>query len=72
MISSSLADISVDFNAFDHFPSMRYIATDRPWLKLYGIRVQPVPPFTSLICKPDPALIHRCLPDELLFEVMII
>ncbi|XP_062183783.1 F-box protein 7-like isoform X3 [Phragmites australis] len=72
-MTSSHADISVDigpdFNAFDLLPSMRYIATDRPWLKLYGIRVQPVLPFRSLSRKPDPALIHRCLPDELLFEI---
>ena len=129
MIMSSPADVSVDirsdFNSFDHFPSMRYIATDRPWLskytwsshlnwsielavclsfsmlteqwplnisffcaterlttlyllvsnsltELYGIRVQPMPPFRSLSCKPDPALIHHCLPDELLLEVMVI
>jgi len=38
---------------------------------LYGVHVRPVPPFGSTSRKPhfDPALIHRCLPDELLFEV---
>ena len=39
---------------------------------LYGINVRPVAPFGSVSRKPyvDPALIHRCLPDELLYEVM--
>lgn len=33
--------------------------------------MRPVAPFGSTSSKPhyDPALIHRCLPDELLFEV---
>nr|AGT16069.1 hypothetical protein SHCRBa_185_O22_F_100 [Saccharum hybrid cultivar R570] len=70
MASSDISvDIRPDINSFDHFLSMRYIATDRPWLKLYGIRVQPVPPFSSLSYKPDPALIHHCLPDELMLEI---
>ncbi|XP_057973989.1 F-box protein 7 isoform X2 [Malania oleifera] len=45
--------------------------TKRPWLDLYGVRIRPVAPFGSTSSKPfvDPALIHRCLPDELLFEV---
>lgn len=40
---------------------------------LYGVNVRPVAPFGSASSKPfvDPALIHRCLPDELLFEVLI-
>nr|CAB3487064.1 unnamed protein product [Digitaria exilis] len=42
MIMSSHADISVDirpdFNSFDNFLSMQYIATDRPWLSLYVSR----------------------------------
>lgn len=40
---------------------------------LYGIRVRPVAAFGSVSSKDlvDPALIHRCLPDELLFEVII-
>ncbi|EOA39114.1 hypothetical protein CARUB_v10011906mg [Capsella rubella] len=38
---------------------------------LYGVHVRPVSPFGSTSRKPhyDPALIHRVLPDELLFEV---
>jgi F-box protein 9 len=43
MIMSSPADISVDirpdFNSLDHFPSMRYIATDRPWLSKYNTKL---------------------------------
>lgn len=50
---------------------LQYLDTHRPWLSLYGTRVRPVPAFGSLSNKPvsDPALIHRILPDELLFEV---
>lgn len=38
---------------------------------LYGVNVRPVAPFGSASRRPyvDPALIHRSLPDELLFEV---
>ena len=38
---------------------------------LYGVHVRPVAPFGSTSSKPqfDPALIHRSLPDELLFDV---
>lgn len=38
---------------------------------LYGINVRPVAPFGSTSRKAyvDPALLHRYLPDELLFEV---
>lgn len=38
---------------------------------LYGINVRPVAPFGSTSRKAyvDPALLHRHLPDELLFEV---
>ncbi|KAI3442707.1 F-box domain-containing protein [Psidium guajava] len=51
--------------------SVQYLVTQRPWLDLYGINVRPVAPFGSVSRKPyvDPALIHRCLPDELLHEV---
>ncbi|KAH0452011.1 hypothetical protein IEQ34_019310 [Dendrobium chrysotoxum] len=51
--------------------TMQFMGTERPWLNLYGNRVRPVAPFGSASSKPfdDPALIHRCLPDELLFEV---
>ncbi|XP_068663203.1 F-box protein 7 isoform X2 [Aristolochia californica] len=48
-----------------------FLETQRPWLDLYGVRLRPVPHFGSLSSRHvvDPALIHRCLPDELLFEV---
>ncbi|BAS89265.1 Os04g0431200 [Oryza sativa Japonica Group] len=70
MASSDVSvDVRPEFNSFDHLRSIRYIATDRPWLTLYGIRVQPVTPFSSLSSRPDLALIHQCLPDELLFEI---
>ncbi|KAF3446993.1 hypothetical protein FNV43_RR12173 [Rhamnella rubrinervis] len=51
--------------------TVQYLVTKRPWLDLYGINVRPVAPVGSASRKPfvDPALIHRCLPDELLFEV---
>ncbi|KAK6938402.1 F-box protein Hrt3/FBXO9, C-terminal, partial [Dillenia turbinata] len=51
--------------------SVQFFVTQRPWLDLYGKRVKPVAAFGSTSNKPyvDPALIHRCLPDELLFEV---
>ncbi|KAE8649625.1 F-box protein 7 [Cucumis sativus] len=51
--------------------AVQYFVTKRPWLDLYGVNVRPVAPFGSSSRQPfvDPALIHRCLPDELLFEV---
>nr|CAD1824568.1 unnamed protein product [Ananas comosus var. bracteatus] len=56
---------------FSRSQTTKTLATERPWLNLYGVRVRPVAPFESLSGKRfvDPALIHRCLPDELLFEV---
>ncbi|KAL5704391.1 F-box protein 7 [Ranunculus cassubicifolius] len=49
----------------------RFFMTERPWLDLYGIHVKPVAPFGSASSKPyyDSAPLHRCLPDELLFEI---
>ncbi|CAL0319415.1 unnamed protein product [Lupinus luteus] len=49
-----------------------FFVTRRPWLDLYGVNVRPVAPFGSVSRKPyvDSALIHRSLPDELLFEVI--
>ncbi|CAM8979068.1 unnamed protein product [Rhodiola kirilowii] len=51
--------------------SMQFLFTNRPWLDLYGVHVKPVAAFGSASSRIvfDPALIHRCLPDELLFEV---
>ncbi|CAN6439267.1 unnamed protein product [Victoria cruziana] len=50
-----------------------FLETERPWLSLYGVRVRPVPPFGSVSSRPyiDPALLHRCLPDELLHEIFM-
>ncbi|KAJ8615323.1 hypothetical protein MRB53_034695 [Persea americana] len=54
-----------------HFGTLQFMGTQRPWLDLYGVRLQPIPYFGSASSKTfvDPALIHRCLPDELLYEV---
>ncbi|XP_058088948.1 F-box protein 7 isoform X2 [Magnolia sinica] len=54
-----------------HFRTSQFTGTQRPWLDLYGVRLRAVPYFGSASSRPfvDPALIHRCLPDELLFEV---
>ncbi|KAL3678700.1 hypothetical protein R1sor_021656 [Riccia sorocarpa] len=48
-----------------------YLETKRPWMSLYGTRIRPVPPVGSLSRVPvnDPSLLHRTLPDELLYEV---
>ncbi|XP_031489108.1 F-box protein 7 [Nymphaea colorata] len=50
-----------------------FLDTERPWLSLYGIRVRPIPPFGSASSRPfiDSALLHRCLPDELLHEIFM-
>ncbi|VFQ97860.1 unnamed protein product [Cuscuta campestris] len=49
----------------------QYLVKQRPWLDLYGVHIRPVTPFGNAIHKPsiDTALIHRCLPDELFFEI---
>eukprot|EP00262_Sarcandra_glabra_P006980 TRINITY_DN19549_c0_g1_i1.p1 TRINITY_DN19549_c0_g1~~TRINITY_DN19549_c0_g1_i1.p1 ORF type:complete len:328 (+),score=34.80 TRINITY_DN19549_c0_g1_i1:168-1151(+) len=54
-----------------HLRAMQFMGTERRWLNLYGVRVRPVPPFGSASSRSfvDPALIHRCLPDELFYEV---
>ncbi|CAL8997121.1 unnamed protein product [Prunus brigantina] len=51
--------------------TVQYYITKRPWLDLYGINVRPVAPVgsTSRKVHVDPALLHRTLPDELLYEV---
>ncbi|KAJ6920058.1 hypothetical protein NC651_013853 [Populus alba x Populus x berolinensis] len=51
--------------------TVQYLVAQRPWLDLYGVNVRPVAPYgsASRMVNVDPALIHRCLPDELLFEV---
>ncbi|CAH9064266.1 unnamed protein product [Cuscuta epithymum] len=49
----------------------QFFVTPRPWLDLYGVNVRPVTPFGNAIHNSfiDNALIHRSLPDELLFEI---
>ncbi|GAB4844170.1 F-box protein 7 [Ancistrocladus abbreviatus] len=51
----------------------QFLITQRPWLDLYGVRVRPVAAFGSTSNKPsyDPALLHRALPDELLYEIFV-
>ncbi|KAJ0976892.1 hypothetical protein J5N97_012366 [Dioscorea zingiberensis] len=67
------SDVSLppEASTYSRFITMQFMGTERPWLNLYGIRVRPIAAFGSVSSKPfvDPALIHRCLPDELLFEV---
>ncbi|THU50255.1 hypothetical protein C4D60_Mb06t18250 [Musa balbisiana] len=75
--AASLADYDIsipvpsELGPFSRLGTVQFIGTERPWLNLYGNRVRPVAPFGSISSKPfvDPALIHRCWPDELLFEV---
>ncbi|GMJ14790.1 F-box protein 7, F-BOX PROTEIN 7 [Hibiscus trionum] len=63
----------VELESALHLKTAQYFVTQRPWLDLYGKHVRPVAPFGSASRKlyVDPALIHRCLPDELLFEVFV-
>ncbi|XP_039139323.1 F-box protein 7 [Dioscorea cayenensis subsp. rotundata] len=67
------SDVSLppEASTYSRLIAMQFMGTERPWLNLYGIRVRPVAAFGSVSSKDlvDPALIHRCLPDELLFEV---
>ncbi|KAJ7539782.1 hypothetical protein O6H91_11G108600 [Diphasiastrum complanatum] len=51
----------------------KYLETKRPWLSIYGTRIRPVHPVGSVSSKLviDSSLLHRTLPDELLFEVFI-
>ncbi|WRX30283.1 F-box domain - like 10 [Theobroma cacao] len=53
--------------------TVQYFVTQRPWLDLYGKNVRPIAPYGSASRRAyvDPALLHRCLPDELLFEVFV-
>ncbi|XP_051139308.1 F-box protein 7 isoform X2 [Andrographis paniculata] len=62
---------SAELESASRLRATQYFVTQRPWLDLYGVNVRPVAPFSSLRSKQlvDTALIHRCLPDELLFEI---
>lgn len=59
-------------NSFIYLLYESWYALDSIALDLYGVNVRPIAPFGSVSRKPyvDSALIHRCLPDELLFEVL--
>ncbi|KAG6550164.1 hypothetical protein Mapa_008121 [Marchantia paleacea] len=54
-----------------HMKAVQYLETWRPWMSLYGTRIRPVAPVGSLsrVGVNDPSLLHRSLPDELLYEV---
>ncbi|KAK9167522.1 hypothetical protein Scep_002713 [Stephania cephalantha] len=69
--ADSIWSIPAEIDAVSRLRTARFFFTQRPWLDLYGVRLKPVAPFGSVSSKPvvDPALIHRSLPDELLFEV---
>ncbi|KAK9096069.1 hypothetical protein Sjap_021566 [Stephania japonica] len=69
--ADSIWSIPAEIDAVSRLRTARFFVTQRPWLDLYGVRLKPVAPFGSVSSKPvvDPALIHRSLPDELLFEV---
>lgn len=71
MTSECTLKLTAEFESASRLRAAQYFVTQRPWLDLYGINVRPVAPFGSVSSKPfvDPALIHRCLPDELLFEI---
>ncbi|XLR48122.1 hypothetical protein HN51_032352 [Arachis hypogaea] len=73
MASSSDFALSVpsELESVLRLRTVDYFITRRPWLDLYGVNVRPVAPFGSASRKPyvESALIHQCLPDELLFEV---
>uniref|UniRef100_A0A2N9FH60 F-box protein n=1 Tax=Fagus sylvatica TaxID=28930 RepID=A0A2N9FH60_FAGSY len=71
MASDCALSVPAELELALRLKTVKYFVTKRPWLDLYGINVRPVAPVGSVSRKPyvDPALIHRCLPDELLFEV---
>ncbi|XP_043722948.1 F-box protein 7 isoform X1 [Telopea speciosissima] len=71
MNSDFALSVPQELESASRLRTVQFLITQRPWLDLYGKRVRPVAPFGSASSKPfvDPALIHRCLPDELLFEV---
>lgn len=71
MGSESLSNTLEELEAASYLKTTQFLITRRPWLDLYGVRVRPVAAFGSTSNKPtyDSALIHRVLPDELLFEI---
>ncbi|CAN0893375.1 F-box protein 7 [Linum grandiflorum] len=71
ILSDFAVQVPAELESALQLKTVRYFVTQRPWLDLYGVHVRPVAPFwsTSRRLDADPALIHRSLPDELLFEV---
>ncbi|XP_038898881.1 F-box protein 7 isoform X2 [Benincasa hispida] len=71
MASDYALKVPAELESALRLKTVQYFITKRPWLDLYGVNVRPVAPFGSSSRQPfiDPALIHRSLPDELLFEV---
>ncbi|XP_073315323.1 F-box protein 7-like isoform X1 [Primulina huaijiensis] len=71
MTSDTVANLAAELESASQSRAARFFVTQRPWLDLYGINVRPVAPVGSVSRKPyvDLALIHKCLPDELLFEI---
>ncbi|KAL8141228.1 hypothetical protein V2J09_007249 [Rumex salicifolius] len=60
-----------ELEAASRFRTAKFLITRRPWLDLYGVRISSVAAFGSTSDKPsyDPALMHRVIPDELLYEI---
>ncbi|KAK1407564.1 hypothetical protein QVD17_39183 [Tagetes erecta] len=71
MASDYAKNIVAELESASQLRAAGFFITRRPWLDLYGVNVRPVAPFGSTYNKPvvDSSLIHRCLPDELLFEI---
>ncbi|KAG8378264.1 hypothetical protein BUALT_Bualt08G0119500 [Buddleja alternifolia] len=71
MASDYALKLAAELESASQLRAARFLVTQRPWLDLYGINVRPVAPYGSLSSKTfvDTALIHRSLPDELLFEI---
>ncbi|KAK1404113.1 F-box protein 7 [Heracleum sosnowskyi] len=64
-------EVSAELESASQLRAAHFFSTQRPWLDLYGVYIKPVVPYASAISKShiDPALIHRYLPEELLFEI---
>ncbi|KAK1424344.1 hypothetical protein QVD17_19672 [Tagetes erecta] len=71
MASDYSKNIVAELESASQLRAAGFFTTRRPWLDLYGVNVRPVAPFGSAYNRPvvDSSLIHRCLPDELLFEI---
>lgn len=70
-MASDLALKIPELEATSCMRNAQFFVTHRPWLDLYGVHVRPVTPFGSTSNKHvfDTSLLHRSLPDELLFEI---